>query len=1064
MTMYVCCNDQRRAAIRKQKVVNGIDYLEVVNVPSSPQSPRSVLLVHFINPLHGRSLVKSHVQIEGSTRPIKVYAVEAVAGNTSRILRIETDNPENYLTYTLSLKPDPTELPLDTLFSTLEFTYQDSTDIDPLYVQANPVAVQTAPEIDYLARDFNSFRQLMLDRLTTLIPTWTERSEADMGVMLVELLAYVADYLSYRQDVIATESYLTTARRRISVRRHARLLGYYMHDGKNARVWVQIKVNEDMLTSTLPDGSIQPALKKGTTLFTRVFGENHVRVVENSVTYNQIMAAQPLIFETIETAHNLYQQHNEMHFYTWGARDCTLPIGATSATLSGSFPHLQAGDVLIFQEMMSSRTGEIEGAEPTHRCAVRLTKVSVTTDPLGKLLQSSSQPLPQPTTIEEVIVEDDETLVEHRRHEEHGRHEKRRKHGQHKKQESHEREEKHEEKEEHERREEQIEDRKEQKERKEHQEDQIDDDGDEMESTMKLRAIQSHHQEGKQEERRLHARQEPKRGRPKKLSRHASRQKKHEHDMSEKREEKEEREKREDREEREEEREPEEQEIDITERITAPLSLEGTAPGEEITAQERIVVEEHIDKHGHVREEERRVEVDVTIQEEPDYSLTITHIEWAFEDALSFPLCISATTDYEYGHQYLPDVSVALGNIVLADHGQHVVENGFATVPCPILTYAPTSPQEQCDEETSSVPVPPRFYPSLSNAPLTHSVTYDERNPPESATATLAVLSHNATPAITLSSHLSGEKDNADVTIWSPRRDLLNCGPADTCFVTESEADGITYLRFGDGQYGARPEPNSIFIAHYRIGNGVSGNIGADSIAHIMSDDTRISGVNNPLPAQGGREPESIDSVRLDVPGIFQKQERAVTTQDAKMLAALMPNVRRANAQLRWTGSWYTLFIVAELIHNTPAHEQALRQTLERFRMAGSEMVLVQPVYVPLEITMNVTTQAGYKRSDVSESLLELFSNRLWPDGQRGLFAPETITFGQSVYLNTLLGAAHAIPGVETVDIETFQRLGIPGDGLKTGELTMDWLELPRLDNDPVHPENGVFHLNIKGA
>ena len=70
-----------------------------------------------------------------------------------------------------------------------------------------------------------------------------ERNAADLGVALVELLAYVGDYLSYHQDAVATEAYLGTARRRVSVRRHARLVDYRMHDGCNARVWVQMHVD-----------------------------------------------------------------------------------------------------------------------------------------------------------------------------------------------------------------------------------------------------------------------------------------------------------------------------------------------------------------------------------------------------------------------------------------------------------------------------------------------------------------------------------------------------------------------------------------------------------------------------------------------------------------------------------------------------------------------------------------------------------------------------------------------------------------------------------------------------
>ncbi|MBY5530186.1 putative baseplate assembly protein [Rhizobium leguminosarum] len=101
------------------------------------------------------------------------------------------------------------------------------------------------PPIDYMAKDYESFRQLMLDRLSSTLPAWQERHAPDLGVTLVEALAYVADYLSYYQDAVATEAYLGTARQRISVRRHARLLDYFLHEGCNARAWVHCCVNVD---------------------------------------------------------------------------------------------------------------------------------------------------------------------------------------------------------------------------------------------------------------------------------------------------------------------------------------------------------------------------------------------------------------------------------------------------------------------------------------------------------------------------------------------------------------------------------------------------------------------------------------------------------------------------------------------------------------------------------------------------------------------------------------------------------------------------------------------------
>ena len=82
----------------------------------------------------------------------------------------------------------------------------------------------------------------ILDRLAVTAPAWKERHAADLGMVLAELLAYAGDHLSYRQDAVATEAYLKTARRRISVRRHLRLVDYRLHEGCNARAWVHVAV------------------------------------------------------------------------------------------------------------------------------------------------------------------------------------------------------------------------------------------------------------------------------------------------------------------------------------------------------------------------------------------------------------------------------------------------------------------------------------------------------------------------------------------------------------------------------------------------------------------------------------------------------------------------------------------------------------------------------------------------------------------------------------------------------------------------------------------------------
>ena len=133
--------------------------------------------------------------------------------------------------------------------------------------------------------------------------------------------------------------------------------------------------------------------------------------------------------------------------------------------------------------------------------------------------------------------------------------------------------------------------------------------------------------------------------------------------------------------------------------------------------------------------------------------------------------------------------------------------------------------------------------------------------------------------------------------------------------------------------------------------------------------------------------------------------------------------------------------------------------------MAGHDLEVDTPQYVPLEIAMFVCVQPDYFRSDVEAALLEIFSSGTLADGRKGLFQPDFFTFGQTVYLSPLYAAAQAVAGVASVNITVFQRQGLPEtSGLTDGFLVMNRLEIARLENDPNFPERGIFTLELGGG
>ena len=910
--IYFCCDDERRRnAVKDHSTLNGIDFLEVRDEITDPLDQRQrTLLVHFLKNLTPGELQRKNILIEGGERITDIKVTGVTAGEitspplsppaSSNVLVVKVSARGDFSTYTLRLvtnanaaDPPPG---FDLILSSVEFSFKVAcpTDFDCKTTRICPPEDADQPDINYLAKDYSSFRQLMLDRMALLTPQWKERSPADLGIAMVELLAYVGDYLSYQQDAVATEAYLGTARRRSSVRRHARLVDYLMHDGRNARAWVHFTAGAGISDLIIEKGKGT----KTTKLLTKIPGQQATLIKQNSNLFDKAMETQPLVFELLHDL-MIFEAHNEMKFYTWESLECCLPKGATRATLRDQGPgpiRLRAGDVLVFEERRGPETGVAQDADPAHRHAVLLTRV---------------EPEAQLTNINE----------------------------------------------------------------------------------KEIRIASS--------------------------------------------------------------------------QLTDPLT-----------------------------------------------GVPVVRIEWAQADALPFPLCISSKTQSGYAD----DISTVLGNIALADHGMTFTDEPeilpvdrdafFKDVPTslspdtvpepdPALVEVGTSSNDHCSSATPSV-APVRYRPKLKKSPLIHAIPLDSDAvrlnakrrarkqtaiaDGEAMVAPLGSLA-SATAAIEISTNdrlqlpspavlLSRYADAPDPEVWTPVRDLLSSHANGKEFVVEVEADGATYLRFGDAILGSRPPSGTKFLATYRIGNGPAGNTGAGTLVHLVSstiaDPNALIGVRNPLPARGGIEPETIEQVRQNAPSAFRIQERAVTPADYEEIAIRKElrercgiNVQRAAATPRWTGSWYTMFITADRLGGAQVDsdfEKKFRGCLERYRMAGEDLEIDEPRYVSLEIEIVVCIKRGYYFSDVKKALLNIFSDSILPGNQRGVFHPDNLSFGQTVYLSTLIAAAQAVEGVDSVVARKFQRQHInSNDALKSGKLDLGRLEIARLSNDPNFPERGSF-------
>ncbi|MGQ9742132.1 putative baseplate assembly protein [Chloroflexus sp.] len=304
--------------------------------------------------------------------------------------------------------------------------------------------------------------------------------------------------------------------------------------------------------------------------------------------------------------------------------------------------------------------------------------------------------------------------------------------------------------------------------------------------------------------------------------------------------------------------------------------------------------------------------------------------------------------------------------------------------------------------------------------------------------------------------------------LWRPVPDLLGSNRFQTEFVAELEQDGCLYLRFGDDRNGRAPASAEPLVAHYRVGCGTIGNSGADALAHIVTVESGVGQVRNPLPARGGSEPESSAAIRQYAPQAFRHQERAVIPADYAVMAERHPDVQRAVATRRWTGSWYTIFVTVDRRGGLPVDagfETDLRIFLERYRMAGQDIEIDGPIYVALDLAFIVCVEPGYFAANVKAALLERFS-------PRNFFHPDNFTFGQPLYLSQIVAAVMAIPGVRWIDTAggpgkptRFQRWGqAPRGELAKGQIDVGRREIIRCDTDPNRPEHGRIEFIMEGG
>jgi hypothetical protein len=339
----------RFLALRESNTLNGIDFVELM--PGST----SELQVHFVNAV-AVDEPGITATITGGDRVPTVPLAPIAAADWSTdaqgrpVLALHALAEGDFSFYTLTLSSSH----LDRFFRSSAFTFKvecpSDFDCAPPPRLCPPDDAE-APPIDYLAKDYLSFKRALTDFSALRYADWQERSEADFGMMFLEALSGLGDELSYLQDRVAAEAALETATERRSIERLARLVDYQPRPATSARTLLVCNVSAGPLPAGVPVSTETPA--------------------------GQVV---PFEIGRGLSDHGSYPTDPRWNYpiapYWWDdAQRCLLP-GTTEMYLAGHGYGLLIGLAVLID------TAAANTSDPPTRAVVHLTEVEELTDPL----------------------------------------------------------------------------------------------------------------------------------------------------------------------------------------------------------------------------------------------------------------------------------------------------------------------------------------------------------------------------------------------------------------------------------------------------------------------------------------------------------------------------------------------------------------------------------------------------------------------------------------------------------------------------------------------------------
>lgn len=254
---------------------------------------------------------------------------------------------------------------------------------------------------------------------------------------------------------------------------------------------------------------------------------------------------------------------------------------------------------------------------------------------------------------------------------------------------------------------------------------------------------------------------------------------------------------------------------------------------------------------------------------------------------------------------------------------------------------------------------------------------------------------------------------------WSEVPTLFGHSPRERIYITQTDDDRKTTVKFGDGEMGARlPMGRENVRATYRKGIGLEGLVGAGQLSLLMTRPLGVKSVVNPQAASGAQDPQILADARANSPLTVLTLDRIVSLRDYEDFARSFSGIAKALATWTWNIHTRGVFVTVAGINGAEvADDSTLRNSLvSAMHKSGDAQVPVQ-IKSYRGMTFKLVADVKVDAERIEKDVLAAVEAAL-----RSSFSFESRAFGQPVTLSEVISVMQNVPGVGAVDINKLHR------------------------------------------